>query len=412
MPSFPLLFVLGLAVAGAPAPDNWPQFRGPTGDGHAAAADVPVKWGESQNVRWKTAIHDKGWSSPVIWGEQIWLTTARDDGKEMFAVCVDRRSGKVLHDVKVFDVEKPAFCHPFNSYASPTPVIEEGRVYVHFGSYGTACLDTTSAKVLWTRRDLHCDHWRGPGSSPILYGRLLILTFDGFDLQYVAALDKETGKTVWKTDRTIEYTTSNGDLKKAYATPTVIEVNGRAELVCPSAQATLAYEPETGKEIWRIVHGGMNVASRPVFDHGLLYLTTGHTAQLLAVRPEGSGDISRGSVRWQYKRSVPTRPSVLVVGDLLFMVNDTGIASCLEAKTGKLVWQERLGGRFSGSPIYAGGRIYAADEDGTTHVLEPGRKLQELAANKLDDGCMASPAVSGKSLFLRTKTHLYCIEQR
>jgi hypothetical protein len=407
---FSLLLLIALAAAGAA--DPWPQFRGPTGDGIARARDLPTRWSEGENVLWKTAIPGKAWSSPVVWGEQVWVTNATEDGKELSAVCVDRRSGKVVHNVLVFAVDKPAFCHAFNSHASPTPVIEEGRLYAHYGSAGTACLDTRTGKVLWQRRDLPCDHFRGPGSSPVVYGDRLFLIFDGFDHQYVAALDKGTGKTLWKKDRGIAYPRDDGDFKKAYATPSVLQAGGKAQLVCPSAEFTIAYDAASGEELWRVRHGGMNVAARPIFHHGLVYLTSGHPARLLAVRQGGNGDRTTDGVAWSTIRSVPSRPSLLVIDDLLYMVSDNGLASCLEAKTGKLVWQERLGGAFSSSPVFAGGRLYFADEAGKTHVLAAGRTFQVVAVNKLDAGCMASPAVAEDTLILRTRTHLYCIGRR
>jgi outer membrane protein assembly factor BamB len=408
-----LTFVaLFLAAAVLEGGENWTQFRGPNGSGLSGARDLPTHWSETEGVRWKVAIHDKGWSSPVIWGDQIWMTTARADGKEMFAVCVNRKTGRVVHDVKVFTEEMPAFCHPFNSYASPTPVVEEGRAYVHFGSHGTACLDTATGKVVWERRDLPCNHFRGPGSSPIVYGELLILTFDGFDFQYLAALDKSTGKTVWKKDRGTKYPLTDGDFKKAYSTPSILEVEGKPQLVSPSAEATVAYDPATGQELWRVVHGGMNEATRPLFGHGLIYLTTGHTTQLWAVRQGGHGDISDGGVAWKLRRNAPSRPSPLLVGDLLFMVSDIGIASCLEAKSGKQLWQERLDGHFSASPVCGGGHLYVPDEEGKTYVLAASPSFKVVAVNRLDAGCMASPAVAGDALFLRTKTHLYCLSRR
>jgi outer membrane protein assembly factor BamB len=391
------------------ADDNWPQFRGPNGDGIASARNLPVHWSEKENVRWKTAIHDKGWSSPVIWRDQIWLTTARADGKEFFAVCVDRKSGRIIQDVKLFADPKPAYCHPYNSYASPTPVIEEGRLYFAFGSHGTGCLDTTTAKVLWLRRDFPCYHHRGPGSSPIIDNKHLFLLFDGYDQQYVAALDKATGKTVWKKDRDIVYSTTDGDIKKAYATPSLLEIKGKLQLVCPAAEATIAYDPANGDEIWRVIHGGMNEATRPAFGNGLIYLTSGHTAQLIAVRQGGSGDLTKTGIAWKANRGVPTRPSPLVVDDRLYMVSDKGVATCLEALTGKQLWTERLGGDFCASPLFADGHIFLCDEEGKTHVLNPSAKYESVALNTLDAGCMASPIAVGDALYLRTKTHLYCI---
>jgi outer membrane protein assembly factor BamB len=312
----------------------------------------------------------------------------------------------------VFDNPKPAFCIPFNSHASSTPVIEEGRLYAHFGSAGTACLDTASGKVLWTRRDLPCDHWRAAGSSPILYNGLLLLTFDGYDHQYVAGLDKHTGKTVWKKDRNINYGTDNGDLMKAYSTPQIIEVKGKPQMVSPSASATIAYDPLTGDELWRVTYSGMNVSSRPVFGQGRFYLTSGHTGLLLAVRAGGKGDVTNTHIDWTCTKGVPTRPSLLLIGGLIFMTTDKGIASCVDVKTGEQVKSQRLDGNFSASGVYAGGKIYFSNQEGSTFVMEANKDMKILAENKLDEGCMASPAISGKALYLRTRTHLYRIEEK
>jgi outer membrane protein assembly factor BamB len=394
------------------AGEHWPQFRGPAGTGISDSKGVPTNWSEKENIRWKVAIHDKGWASPVVWGDQVWLTTADKDGHKYYVLCIDRKSGKVLHDLKLFTVEKPDFCIPFNSYASPSPVIEAGRVYVHFGAYGTACLDTKTAKVLWERRDLKCDHWRGPGSSPIVYDKWLFLTFDGHDVQYVVALDKATGKTVWKKNRTIKYQSDDGDIKKGYSTPSVLKVDGKLQLVSPAAEATIAYDPATGEELWRVIHGGMNEATVPLFGHGLIYLTSGHTTNLLAVRQGGKGDVTKSGVAWKSKSGVPSRPSPLLIGDHIYFVSDGGLATCLDAKTGKQLWQERLGGAFSGSPVCVNGQIYFADQDGKTHVVAASPTFKKIAVNQLDTGCMASPAIAGDALFLRTKTHLYCIGQR
>jgi outer membrane protein assembly factor BamB len=411
--AFVILSVAGTVCAG----ENWPQFRGPHGSGRADMAKLPLTWSEKQNIVWKTAIHDKGWSSPVVWGEQVWLTTAKEDGKQLFAVCVDRASGKVLHDLKVFDVEAPSeLWRKFNSFASPTPAIEEGRVYVHFGTYGTACLDTQSGKTLWQRRDLHCDHFRGAASSPVLYGDLLYLTFDGYDAQYVVALNKKSGATVWRKDRAIDYKTTNGDAKKAFGTPSILEIAGKPQLISPAAMATLAFDPKTGVELWKVYHGGMNVTAPPLYGQGKVFLCTGDGGlRLLAVRPEGSGDLTREHIAWKVsegKANVPSRSSPILVDDLLYMMSEGGIVSCLEAKTGKPLWQGRVGGKFWGSPIYADGRLYFFDEAGHGHVVAAGRAWKKLASNQLDDGCRATPAVAGNALFVRTLTHLYRIEER
>lgn len=393
--------------------ENWPEFRGPRGDGIATAKDLPITWSETENIKWKTPVHGKGWSSPVIWGSQIWLTTATADGKELSAVCLDRETGKVLYDLLLFKIASPApLSNSMNSYASPSPVIEAGRVYVHWGSAGTACLDTKTGKTVWARQDLPCNHWRGPGSSPILFGKLLVLTFDGFDLQYLAALDKETGDTVWRTDRNIDYGSDDGDGKKGYSTPRVIDVAGQLQMVSPSAGATIAYHPDTGKEIWRVRSGGMNAAARPLFGNGLVYCTTAAGGwQLFAVNPQGQGDVSNQNVAWKSSKSVPTRSSPLLVDDLIFMSNDSGVLSCVDAKTGEGVWQKRVEGGFTASPILADGRIYFCGEGGEMPVIEPAREFNVLATNKLDDGFMASPAALGKSLFFRSRTHVYRIEK-
>jgi len=329
---------------------NWPQFRGPNGDGTSDAMGLPIVWSETQNVKWKTTLHDKGWSSPVVWGEQIWVTAATEDGKRDFAICVDKNSGQILHDIHLWDNDKVyPLGNALNGYASCTPAVEAGRVYVHFGSYGTACLDTKSGKILWQRRDLPCEHFRGPGSSPILFENLLIFHMDGYDYHYIVALDKATGDTVWKTDRNIEYGTDNGDFMKSFATPRVIEAAGKLQLISPSSMATISYDPRTGKEYWRLRYKSHSGAAMPGWGHGLLYLNTGFgKADLLAVRPDGEGDITATHVVWTAKKAIGSRPSQVLSGDLIFNVHDgTGVASCIEAMSGEELWSKRLGGEFS-----------------------------------------------------------------
>ncbi|MGA2619817.1 MAG: PQQ-binding-like beta-propeller repeat protein [Thermoguttaceae bacterium] len=416
-----------LLLASVSRGQDWPEFRGPLGNGHAAAvedapsAGLPLRWSETQNVTWKTPIPGCGWSTPVVMGGQVWLTTATEDGHDFFAVCVDARSGRVRLDRKLFHADKPEpLGNGVNCYASPSPVVEPGRVYVSFGSYGTACLDTATRKTIWTRTDLACRHYRGPGSSPILFEDLLILTMDGVDVQYLAALDKQTGRTVWKTDRTTAWNDldaagkpkTEGDERKAFSTPIIIRVEGKPLLISSGSKALYGYDPRTGRERWKVYHGSHTAASRPVFAEGLVMFVTGMgRTELWAVKPDGQGDVTRSHVVWKNSGKVVFKlPSPVAVGQLVFMVNDGGVASCLEIATGREIWQERIGGHFTASPIYADGRLYFCSQEGGVTVIKPGRTCELLATNTLESGFMASPAVSGKAFFLRTRTHLYRIE--
>ncbi len=392
---------------------NWPEFRGPHGDGHGDVKTAPTTWSETEHINWKTPLKGKAWSSPVVWGKQVWLSNAPRDGSEMFAVCLNLDTGKVEYNISLWKVADPQFCHDMNSYASGTPALEEGRGYFHFGVHGTGCVDTTTGKVLWTRPpfdpELPCNHHRGAASSPIIHGKLLYLTFDGFDLQYIVALDKETGKTVWKRDRQIKYGSSDGDVKKAYSTPQVFTIGGKEQLVSPSASATIAYDPATGDELWRVQHGGMNGALRPLYAHGLIYLTTySGGLQLLALKPEGSGDIT-GNIAWKQAKGAAKRSSPLIVEDKIYMATDDGILSAVNALDGSVLWTKRVGGTFASSPVYAAGKIYFSDIEGKSYVLKPGAEYELLAENKLDAGCMASPAVVEGALIVRTKLAVYRI---
>ena len=417
-----LIVLLTLSCVPMHGAENWPQFRGPDGTGHSDARGLPLQWSETRNVSWKTAIHDRGWSSPVIYEKQIWLTSASKDGRELFVLCIDRDTGKVIRDWKLFDVAQPQFVHPFNTPASPTPVIEEGRVYITFGAAGTACIDTKTFRVLWERRDIECNHFRGAGSSPVLFRNLLLMHFDGSDHQFVVALDKSTGKTVWHKKRSIDFQdldkdgkpAADGDLRKAFATPHVVRLNGRWEMISLGAKAAYAYDPFTGKELWRVEERGQHSAStRPVVGHGMIFYPTGFSAgQLFAVRTGGEGLITDTHVAWRVKRSVSNKPSIMLVEDLIYMIGDAGVASCIDAKTGEQVWQQRIGGEYSASPVYADGRLWFFSEDGKTTVLKPGRVFEQVGENRLEEGFLASPAIAGKAFYLRTRTHLYRIEEK
>jgi outer membrane protein assembly factor BamB len=425
-----LSLLLALSLTAGAAVENWTQFRGPRGDGHAETTGLPLSFSETEHVKWKTDLHGKAWSSPVIWGDQVWLTTANEEGTELSVLTLENATGKIVRDQILFRVGTPQFAHRFNSYASPTPVIEEGRVYVTFGSPGTACLDTKNGQVLWQRTDLQCNHFRGAGSSPIVWENLLIMNFDGSDFQYIIALDKTTGKTVWKTDRSVDYKDlepdgkpkAEGDFRKAFSTPHVAVVDGRPVLFSSGAKAHYAYDPGTGKEFWRVEEPAQHSAStRPVIGFGFAYILTGFSkGQLLAVKlppmnhepPAKPEVLEENHVPWRIKKGVPSKPSLLLIGDLIYTVDDGGIAACVDAKTGDEIWRQRIQGNFSSSPICTDdGRIYIGSEEGKVYVVQAGREFKLLAENKLTDGIMASPAVSGKSLYLRTKTALYRLEE-
>ena len=419
--------VLTLFAASA-AQIQWPDFRGPYGDGHVSAPGdtkligLPLHWSETNNVKWKTEIPHHGISTPVVMDGQVWLTSATEDGHDFFAIRVDAESGKVTLIEKVFHSDQPESLGngaSMNSYATPSAVIEPGRVYVHFGSFGTACLDTSTGKTLWKREDLHCRHYRGPSSSPVLFENLVILTFDGADVQYLAALDKKTGATVWKTDRSVVWNDENvpgamakdGDLRKAHSTPLIVSANGKSQMLSAGAKAAYGYDPRTGRELWKVQYNDWSVAPRPVFDRGLAYFITGLTKkELLAVKTDGQGDVTGTHLAWKLSKSIGKYSSPILVDGLIYTASDESFISCVDAGTGAAVWAERVGGKFAASPIYGDGRLYFSDQQGTTLVLKPGRTPEVLATNTLAKGFMASPAVAGKAIYLRTRTHLYRIE--
>ena len=379
---------------------DWPQFRGPGGQGHASDGAVPLTWSESEHIRWKTPIPGSGWSSPSVLGNRIWLTTATEGNRSLRVLALDRRTGAIQQDVEVLRPD-PGKIHQKNSHASPTPVLEGDRVYVHYGAHGTAALDAKDGSVVWKKR-LDYDHRHGPGNSPILYDDLLIVNCDGYDQQFIVAFDKNTGQQVWRKTR---------PGYQAYCTPLVIFANGREQLISPGAKRSIAYDPRTGEELWWVLYGeGFSNVPRPVFANGLVFICTGFfQPSLYAVRPDGEGDVTGTHIVWQTNRGVPLTPSPIVVGDELYMVTDQGVGSCLDTKTGKVHWRQRLGGNYSASPVLAGGRIYFPNEEGETNVIAPGTAYELLATNRLEEAILASMAVVDGAIYLRTSQHLYCI---
>jgi len=416
---------------------HWPQFRGPGGEGHVAQTGLPLEWsdaeGTTKNIAWKTPINGLGWSSPVINGDQVWLTAAVElplppmpeapaaapapaEGEKpakpepvyapvsLRVQCFDRNSGRMLQDLEVFRLDNPGRIHKKNSHASPTPLLEGDRLYLHFGKHGTACI-TTAGEIVWKTQQLVYEHRHGPGGSPVVFGDLLLLSCDGTDVQYVVGLDKATGAIRWKTSR-------KG--RMAYTTPLLVDVDGRTQLISTGGDAVMGYDPATGEELWQCKYDGYSLVPRPVVGHGMVYVCTGYdTPGLIAVRLGGSGDVTATHLAWEIKKTyAPRNASPLLVGDELYIVNDGGIASCLDAKTGETIWQERLGGGFSASPLLADGRIYMLDEDGKTTVIKPGREFEKLAENTIEARTLASLSVAGKAFFLRTDANLYRIEER
>ncbi|NCY01329.1 MAG: hypothetical protein EBX36_00030 [Planctomycetia bacterium] len=433
-----VLLVAAIAVALPPASGaDWPEWRGPGAQGHAVEAhDLPLTWSETENIAWKTPLPGRGWSSPVIAGDHIWMTTAieselspEDRDRRLAAIgsklpmsvsgpvalhalCVDRETGRLLHDVPLLVVADPQPIHALNSFASPTPVLGDGRLYCHFGDFGTACVDTASARVLWTTRAQRLNHENGPGSTPILWKDRLIFHCDGSDTQSIVALDPASGAVAWQTPRSGALR-DDPQLKKAYGTPLVLALGGRDVLVSPAADWIYGYDPATGRELWKTGYGvlGFSIVPRPVTAHGLLFMSTSFMQpELLALRL-GDGS-APPEIAWREKKGAPSMSSPLVVGDELYMVSDKGVATCLDARTGAVAWSERLGGNFSSSPLFADGRILVGNRDGATFVIDPGRSFRLAATNRLEGQIMATPAALGSALYLRTDKALYRIQKR
>ena len=394
----------------AVAAEDWPEFRGPTGQGHSAARNVPVHWNADSNIVWKTFIPGEGWSSPVVVDGKIYLTTAITDSTNtsLRALCVNAADGRIQWDVEVLkpDATATQAMHRKNSLASPTPIVRGGRVYAHFGHMGTAALDL-SGKILWQQTTLKYPPTHGNGGSPVLVGDSLVFSCDGASDPFLVALDANTGQVRWKIPRN-----TSAKNQFSFSTPLAIEVDGLTQIISPGSGFVAGYDPKDGREIWRARYGeGYSVITRPVFAHGLLFVTSSYNRSVLyAVKPAGAkGDVTESHIVWKHDKSVPNTPSPLVVGDEIYFVSDSGIANCLDARTGNLNWTERLGGGFSASPVLAEGRIYFQNEEGVGTVLKVGKTFEVLAKNDLGERTLASLAVTDNTIFLRSKSHLWRI---
>lgn len=406
---------------------SWPGRYGPTHNGHVPAKEsinLPTEWNEEtgQNILWKTPLPGLGHSTPVIGDGRIWMTSATADGTQQFVLCVDETTGQLLHQKLLFENTDPEpLGNNVNTYASPSCVLEPDALYVHFGTYGTARLDPETLEVVWQRRDIRCRHFRGPGSSPVVYDNLIILTFDGIDQQFVIALDKKTGQTVWRTDRSTDYgdvdadgtIRANGDYRKSYNTPALTEVDGRMQLISTGARAAFGYDARTGEEIWTITHDDFNGCAVPLLHKGTTLINTGSgRANLICVKLDSTtrGNVDKTHVLWNRDKGNSDLSSPILVGDLVFQIATNGVGFCVHAQTGEQIWRSRVaGGTYVASPILANGLIYLFNEEGQGTVIRVGEELEIVASNSLNEGMRSSPAVANGALFLRTFHHLYKI---
>jgi len=416
MPRLSLSCLIVLFVANSTHAADYPQFRGPAGDGQAMASNLPSTWNETTNVAWKAPIPGKGWSSPSLYQDRLYLTSgvpvvasSESGDLSLRALCVDATSGKILWDQEVF-LQAAATApkiHNKNSHASPTPLVTSERIYVHFGHQGTACLDH-AGHVLWKDYAHKYPPVHGNGGSPILVEGRLIFTCDGGSDPQVVALDAASGTEAWHFARP-------GDPPKkfSFCTPTAIQVSGKSQVICPGAGVINALDPITGREVWRVQHDGYSVIPKPLFGHGLVYLSTGFDSPtVLAIRPDGSGDVTDTYVAWSLKKGAPHTPSLLLVGDELYMVADKGVATCVDARTGKEHWQERIGGNYSSSLVHADGKIYIQSEEGPAIVIRPGKKFNKLSDAGFKERTLASYAVGDSALFIRTENNLYRVQTK
>lgn len=424
-----LLALLSVLAGAQPAtkPVYWPAKGGPTGDGivpAAEAARLPLEWdgASGKNIAWRTPLEDQGHSSPVIGGDMIWFTAATTNGTKQFIYGIDRNNGKIIHHNVVFENAAPEeLGNIMNNYAAPSPVLEEDGLYVHFGTYGTARIDPATGEKVWERRDINVRHYRGPGSSPILHGDLLILTFDGIDQQFVTALDKKTGKSVWKTARTTDYQdldkdghpTRDGDMRKGFHTPAVFAMGGQEVLVSIGSRAAFGYDVKTGKELWTIRHGGFNAAIPPLRLGDLLILNTGsERAHTIGVRIDDKmrGDITESHVVWDHEKRNASESAPVIVNGTLFQTTRGGVVTAVDARTGKDLWEDRLSGKHVPGALVIGDKLLFSNDRGESYLIRAAaEKFEPVGMNQLAEPISASPAVAEGALFMRTNGALYKI---
>jgi outer membrane protein assembly factor BamB len=409
-----LLAALSFVTFTASATD-WPEFRGSNAQGHSEAKNLPLAWSPTSHIEWKVPVAGIGWSSPVVVGNRIFLTTAVSmSGKEeatadrsLRVISLDATNGKSVWDVELFQAKSPR-AHRKNSHASPTPVFEDGKLYVHFGHLGTACLDAATGKTLWATQEFAYSPVHGNGSSPVLFEDMLIFSADAEKDPKVIAIDKTTGKQRWAFARQ-----SDAKKKFSFCTPLIIDVNGQKQLISPGSGVVNALNPKTGEEIWRCYYGeGYSVVPRPVYAHGMVYVSSSYDKPvLLAIKVDGKGDVTGTHVAWTIDKAVPHNPSMAVIGDELYFVADNGILTCADAKTGQIHYSERCTGPISASLLVADGKLYLQDEKGLGVVVKPGKTFEILAQNDLGERSLASYAVVGSDLLIRTEGNLYRIKK-
>jgi outer membrane protein assembly factor BamB len=399
--------------------ENWPGFRGPGRQGISNEKDLPTQWSETSNIIWKTAIAGEGWSSPIVFGDSVFVTTATDEGASFRLLCLDRKTGTVLWDRQILR-QKPGHKQALNSYATSTPVTDGKNVYI-VAFDGSIAAVSTEGETIWTNRDFEYYSEHGLGVSPILYKELLIVAFDPsssgadpklgwqkpWDKAVILALDKNTGKVCWEGKR--------GLSQIAHVSPQILSVNDEDQLVSSAGNVIQGFDPDTGERIWTVSSPGEGVVPSVVVGEDLIFTASGFgDPAIRVVRTGGKGDITETHIAWESPDDVPKIPSMLYVRPYLYLVTEAGVAKCLKAATGEVIWRERVGDRFSTSPVWADGKIYFLSDKGTTTVIQEGAEFKVLAKNELssatgNETCKASPAVSQRNIFIRSEKNLFCI---